>query len=354
MADNALEYARQGQGGAAGRKVDRDADYDNHGDGMGQMDQSLALTIPTEKELQILLSVGKTLIASGVAKHLNTPEAALTVILTGREMGLAPMASIRGIDLIMDRPFVKPILMLAVARRSGQLERFDLVKTETKATCTIRRRGYDTKTFVVTIEDAKKRGWFDKNAHNYKSQPATMLGHRVTGEALKDQFTDYFMGMGLPGDEGMIENFRDARESFHENDAEKHVNAGEIIRAGSGFYPEQTAKEIEHQRKMDDPQYESAIEAEIVDPQGDDYEGPKPDAEETGFIVNGQLARAQELCDKIIGAGHGEKELADILDREYSTRALKCVKTADYDDLIAQLSKILTSQLKAKKTSNFK
>jgi hypothetical protein len=343
----AVAFVRGKEPKAVGRKMPddkwRNDQWNDPGDGFGNVDKSMALSIPTEKELDVLMRVGKALIASGIAKHLKTPEAALTVILTGREMGLAPMASIRGIDLIMERPFVKPILMLAVARRSGQLEMFNLVKTEQKATCTIKRRGYEQRTFTVTIEDAKKRGWFDKNAHNYKSQPSTMLGHRVTGEALKDQFTDYFMGMGLPGDEGEIENFNDARRDFHANDEPKHVNQGEIMIAEIVDGPKKTDLQRDRERKLDDPQYESAaLDAETTDPLTAE------------FIDDETAMKAEEFTVKLADAGLDNDDIDSIIETATGVRSIEHVAAGDGQKLIAALAKALTEKLNANKKARFK
>lgn len=324
----ALEFARGNAPKAIGRPYEQRQLKDSYDDQFGDIDRSTALTIPTEKELDVLMRVGKALVASGIAKHLRTAEAALTVILTGREMGLAPMASIRGIDLIMDRPFVKPILMLAVARRSGQLEKFNLVKTTQKATCTIKRRGYEEKTFTVTIQDAEKKGWAKKNEANYKSQPDTMLGHRVTGEALKDQFTDYFLGMGLPGDEGAyIEDFNDARQSFHENDTEKHVNQGEIMPSSDDG---KTQRQIDEERKIDDSQYESAaLEAEVVNE----------------FIDGENKERAIALGNKLLDAGVTEDELATLTESIGGVQSIAHVAAGDGPRLIAALAQALSTRL---------
>ena len=337
--DAALDFARGGAPVRQGRPFQPTPLKDSHYDGFDQ-DKSMVLTIPSPSEVTALRAIGESMIASGLCSKFKNADAALMAMLTGREMGLNAMASIRGIDVIttnkkdgdkwikIDTPFIKPILMLAVARRSGQLEYFDLAKSPTKAVCTVQRKGFERKSYPVTIEDARRKKWAERNP-NYDTQPDTMLGHRAVGEALREQFTDYFMGMGLPGDEGgYIEDFNDARQAFHANDIpqERHISAGEVIPAepsGNGDT--------------------GALEAEVVEPANE-------------FIDGEVKERAVSLGNKLLDAGVSEDELASLIESISGVRIMSHVSAGEGQKLVAALAQALSTRFASAKpkTSRFK
>lgn len=336
--DAALAFARGGAPVRQGRPYEQKQLKDSHYDGFDQ-DKSLALSIPSQSEIGALRQIGESMVASGLCAKFKNADAALMAMLTGREMGLNAMASIRGIDVIttnkkdgdkwikIDTPFIKPILMLAVARRSGQLEYFDLTKSATRAVCTVQRKGFERKSYPVTIEDANRKKWSERNP-NYQTQPDTMLGHRAVGEALREQFTDYFMGMGLPGDEGgYIEDFNDARSAFHANDPlpERHINAGEVVSAETTSNGDS-----------------GALEAEVVEPTDE-------------FIDGENKERAILLGNKLLDAGVTEDELATLTESIGGVRSIAHVAAGEGPRLIAALAQALSTRLssKAKKTKPF-
>jgi hypothetical protein len=63
-------------------------------------------------------------------------------ILAGQELGLAPMASIRGVHIVQGKPLLSADTMVALVLGSGLAEYFSLVEeTETKVTYETKRKG---------------------------------------------------------------------------------------------------------------------------------------------------------------------------------------------------------------------
>jgi hypothetical protein len=77
-----------------------------------------ALTLATQ--VGQLRGFGETLVKSGLLpQSIKTPEAAVVIILKGRELGIPPMEALNSISVIQGKPTVSPQLMLALIYRSG-------------------------------------------------------------------------------------------------------------------------------------------------------------------------------------------------------------------------------------------
>jgi hypothetical protein len=135
---------------------------------------------------------------------IKTPEQVIAIAMTGRELGVGMMESIRGVNVIQGKPTVSPQLMLALARRTGELENIALHApgkpgTPTDATgaeCHIKRRGQSDHVTVFGPAEAKAMGLSDKD--NYKKQAATMYQWRALSANLRFTFSDAVSGLYTP------------------------------------------------------------------------------------------------------------------------------------------------------------
>jgi hypothetical protein len=160
-----------------------------------------------------LVAVAQGLFAAGVQpKNVDRPEKLIPMLLTGAELGLGIMQSVKFIT-----PPANGVcslwgdMGLALVRQSGQLERFEesIVGDgdERKAVCTVKRSGYPARTFEYGLKLAKtlksyqaaykvdaKSGrvgggpWYD--------DPDNMLMWRARWRALRTEFTDVLNGLG--------------------------------------------------------------------------------------------------------------------------------------------------------------
>lgn len=129
-----------------------------------------------------------------------------------RELGLPAMSAIRNVCVVNGVPAIWGDLPLALVRRSGQLEYFreylideqylelsvtnkNLSATVLAAVCEIQRKGYERKQFTFSIDQAKTANLLSKSIWNLYMQ--RMLGMRVRGLALKNEFSDILMGVGI-------------------------------------------------------------------------------------------------------------------------------------------------------------
>ena len=121
------------------------------------------------------------------------PAVVAAAILYGRELGLAPMTSLRSVALIKGRPALSSEAMRAMVLAAGHTIAFEEM---TAARCVIigRRKGSDDSTRVVfTMDDAKKMG-VGGNAQ-YAKMPRQMLAARATAELCRLIFADVIGGL---------------------------------------------------------------------------------------------------------------------------------------------------------------
>lgn len=126
------------------------------------------------------------------------PEILMT-IMTGAELGLAPMQSIRAIDVIKGKPTLKAEAMVALVRRRRDVCEYLVLKESTAKRCT-----YETKrvgdpqptTMSFTTEDAAAAQLLGND--NYKKFPAAMLRARCGSAICKAVYSDLILGLYDP------------------------------------------------------------------------------------------------------------------------------------------------------------
>jgi hypothetical protein len=142
------------------------------------------------------MTVAKTLVASRLLpKAVTTPEAAFAIIMTGREMGLTAMQSLRSIHVVEGRPTMSADLMAALVKRSPECEWFRLVSSTAEvAVYEAKRRGEPEPTRMsFSFDEAKAAGLTSKD--NYRKFPAAMLRARCIAALARAVFPDVMLGV---------------------------------------------------------------------------------------------------------------------------------------------------------------
>ena len=146
------------------------------------------------------LRIAQIAAASGLTSY-RRPEAAAVVLLTGHELGLAPMASLRGIYEVSGRPVLAADLMVAIVRRSGLCASWRVVESTTER-CTIetRREGEpEPERCTWTSDDAKRAGC---GGGTWQKFPRQMLSHRAAAELARRVYPDVLLGLYTPEEMG--------------------------------------------------------------------------------------------------------------------------------------------------------
>ena len=152
-------------------------------------------------EWQVIREQASVLLSSGfLPASIKSPEAAMAIILTGRELGIGPMAALNSINIIQGKPTLSPQLMLAMANGTGQVEDVKIDTGTDGAIVTVKRRGRSPYTTTFGPKEAKAMGLDGKD--NYKKQAATMYQWRAVAANLRITFPDVIMGMYTPDEMG--------------------------------------------------------------------------------------------------------------------------------------------------------
>lgn len=127
------------------------------------------------------------------------PYEATAAILSGLEMGLSPMASLRSFDVIQGQAAPRAVTLRAVAQAHGHEILLD-ESTATKCVMRGRRAGSSNWQKVTwTIDRARSLNLTGK--HNWKQQPQAMLVARATSELARLIAADAILGIAYSAEE---------------------------------------------------------------------------------------------------------------------------------------------------------
>lgn len=162
---------------------------------------SSELAVIQAAEWEILTAQAKALVQSGfLPKAIDTPQKAVAIIMLGRELGIAPWASMSSINVIQGKPSVSPQLMLALINRSGQLEDMLVDGDERQCSVTMKRKGRAPHTESFSIDEARKMNVTGKPT--WQSIPGTMLKWRAVAACARVVFPDVILGLYTPDEMG--------------------------------------------------------------------------------------------------------------------------------------------------------
>jgi len=122
------------------------------------------------------------LVKSGLLPvSIKSAEAAIAIMLMGKELGMGPMMSFQGIDFIRGVLAIRPKTKVALARKSGLIAKFIIKETEDSCEVTMTRKDDGSSfTSTFTMKDAQRAGLLGKD--NWRSWPKNMLRWRAIGD----------------------------------------------------------------------------------------------------------------------------------------------------------------------------
>lgn len=136
------------------------------------------------------------------------PADVLLTIMAGQELGLSPIASIRGIHIIEGRPAVSADLMVALVKRSPLCVYFREVSSDdTMAIYETQRKGDPPQRASFTIEQARRAKLLDRgrdpSMNNWNRFPAAMLRARAKSALARSVYEDLLFGCYTPDELGL-------------------------------------------------------------------------------------------------------------------------------------------------------
>ncbi len=166
------------------------------------MSDSKALAI-VPKSLTEVSSLADTLAKSTLLPEaLRGKQADIVVsILAGQELGLAPMAAIRGVHVVQGKPLLSADTMVGLVLASGLCEYFICVEeTDASVTYETKRKGAPKpQRCTWTVEDTKRAGLQTKD--NWRTHTRQMMKARCKSILARDAYPDVLAGVYDPNAE---------------------------------------------------------------------------------------------------------------------------------------------------------
>ncbi len=155
--------------------------------------------VPMSLDMQaweVMRQKADVLVKSGfLPQSINTPEKCLMIMMKGQELGIPHTEALSSINVILGKPSVSPQLMLALARKTGQLEDLKMESNDKGATVTITRKGQTPYTTTFGVKEATDMGLISKD--NWKKQFSVMAQWRALAANLRITFPDAISGLYL-------------------------------------------------------------------------------------------------------------------------------------------------------------
>jgi hypothetical protein len=138
------------------------------------------------------------------------PYDVLNILLRGRSLGIVdPMIAVGNINIIEGKAELSAALMVALIRKSGLCEKWQLLEsTEDVATYEVQRKGEDPIRMSFTWAMAGKMGLASKS--NWQKMPSIMLRRRCQSTAAREVFPEICMGLY---DEGELSEMREVLDA---------------------------------------------------------------------------------------------------------------------------------------------
>lgn len=154
----------------------------------------LALRQPLTSETWSMITSVAPAIAKGRVWPMPSPEAAMSVMLMGAELGLSFTASFQYIHFIEGKPSLSPQGALAIIRQSGLLESIQVIEDAQGCSVTMMRRGGESYTSRWTVGDARRAGLI-KDRGAWEKYPANLCRWRAIGYCADFLFPDVLGGL---------------------------------------------------------------------------------------------------------------------------------------------------------------
>lgn len=137
----------------------------------------------------------------------SKPADVFAVVLAGAELGLPPMAAIRGVHMIEGKPTLSADLIVGLVRRSALCKSFRVVESTSERCVVETLRAGDTQPQreTWTLEDAQRAGL---GGANWKKYPKAMLVARAKAALARRVYEDLVGGCYLPDE--LLEELADA------------------------------------------------------------------------------------------------------------------------------------------------
>lgn len=154
------------------------------------------------RSLAQAIDLAKHMHASRLFSAYGTPQAVLSTIMAGRELGMQAQASLRAFHIIDGKPSESADLIRAQCLQSPHCEYFRIVERgPTKATWVTKRKGDPEVSLTYTIEEGRQAWAKDAKAWDnsgWGKRPANMVTKTAAATLARLVYPDVVLGMYCP------------------------------------------------------------------------------------------------------------------------------------------------------------
>lgn len=171
---------------------------------------STEITTPARQSLVPFEMSELSSLAAIIFESALTPDAikskqdAAILVMTGNELGLSPMQSLRSIHVVKGKPVLSADTMVALCKRSPVCASWRVVEASAeRVTITTTRQGDEPETLTWTMQDAKRAGL---GGDNWRKYPRAMLRARCSAELARQVYPDVVGGIYDPDEDEVRED----------------------------------------------------------------------------------------------------------------------------------------------------
>lgn len=150
------------------------------------------------RSMKETIALAKYVFESRLFSAYGTPQAVMTTLLAGRELGLQSMASLRALHIVEGRPTLAADLIRALVIKSGAAKFFRCTeRSAARATFETQRGDDPPMSLTYTIEEATMAGVV-KPKSGWATNPADMLVARASSKLARLVYPDVVHGVYTP------------------------------------------------------------------------------------------------------------------------------------------------------------
>jgi hypothetical protein len=153
-----------------------------------------ATPVPATAEMSLaeLMQAGAILAKSGFFPDAKSEAQAVAKVLAGAELGIGPVASLRGIDVIEGKLALSAGLVAALIKRSGRYDYRVVEQSDTRCELAFLERGRPLGSVSFSLDDAKRAGLISKQP--WQRYPGDLLFARAITRGGRRFCADLFIG----------------------------------------------------------------------------------------------------------------------------------------------------------------
>lgn len=267
--------------------------------------------LPDPQTWTTLLQMADAYLKSGfLPAHIKTPQAAVYIIMKGKELGIPATYALSNIIVIQGKPTANAELMLALIYRDhGDDAMKPGESTVERCTFSYKRRAWkDRQSYTFSMADAKQAGL---TGGNWAKYPAAMLRARCISAIARMAFPDSIGGLYTSEELGAAVTVTE-EGAVEVLDAPIVVSNGHAVDTSTGEVVTPAARYAAYAALHESIFAKTGIEAEVEQPENleeieaaiarleEQYEGwvTKKDATDPPALTPDQRAKILKLCEQ--------------------------------------------------------